>query len=190
MALGLVGLAAFAGQAKVGLPTTVMRWEFPRTGSCHEGLPFADGITGVFVWGGGDTINLTVGRADLWDHRGGYPWTAEQSYTNIMALVSRNDQAGLKRLFSVPVPERLKGRGFAPADKSKHGFVWRLPADEPAALDASVRETESGSALFVRTARGKTPIPALSAAVGFAGVAEDSREYWRRSEFNGGDNYG
>ena len=33
-------------------------------------LEFADGKTGVLVWGGGDTINLTVGRADLWDHRG------------------------------------------------------------------------------------------------------------------------
>ena len=50
-----------------------VEWEFPRTGNCHEGMPFSDGVTGVLVWGGDDTINLTVGRADLWDHRGGYP---------------------------------------------------------------------------------------------------------------------
>ena len=64
-----------------------VEWEFPRTGSCHEGMAFADGVTGVLVWGGGDTINLTVGRADLWDHRGGYDWLDSQSYTNIVSLV-------------------------------------------------------------------------------------------------------
>mgnify|MGYP000352206284 FL=1 len=61
------------------LLATIVQWEFPRTASCHEGIPFADGRTGVLVWGGGDTINLTVGRGDLWDHRGGYAWTDEQS---------------------------------------------------------------------------------------------------------------
>ena len=74
-------------------------WDFPRTGSCHEGMPFADGVTGVLVWGGGNEINLTVGRADLWDHRGGYPWTVEQSYTNIVAAVKSGDASRLLGLF-------------------------------------------------------------------------------------------
>lgn len=73
--------------------------------SCHEGIPFADGKTGVLVWGGGDTVNITVGRGDLWDHRGGYPWTDGQSYTNIISLVGKGDAAALKSLFSAPVPE-------------------------------------------------------------------------------------
>jgi len=64
-----------------------VEWEFPREGGCHEGLAFADGVTGVLVWGGGDTVKLTVGRADLWDHRGGYGWKASQSYSNIVSLV-------------------------------------------------------------------------------------------------------
>lgn len=46
-------------------------WDFPREGCCHEGMAFADGKTGVLVWGGGDTLKITVGRGDLWDHRGG-----------------------------------------------------------------------------------------------------------------------
>ena len=74
-------------------------WEFPRTGSCHEGMPFADGVTGVLVWGGGDTVNLTVGRSDLWDHRGGYPWLPEQSYTNIVSAVRSGDGDRLLSLF-------------------------------------------------------------------------------------------
>ena len=82
-----------------------IEWTFPRLGSCHEGLPFADGVTGVLAWGGGDTVNLTIGRGDLWDHRGGYPWTDSQSYSNIIALVKKNDGAALKALFSHEIPK-------------------------------------------------------------------------------------
>jgi len=81
-----------------------VEWTFPKTGSCHDGIPFADGTTGVLAWGGDDTLNLTVGRADLWDRRGGYPWTDEQSYTNIVAAVRSGDAARLYGLFSKTVP--------------------------------------------------------------------------------------
>ena len=80
-------------------------WEFPRMDSCHEGMAFSDGITGVLVWGGGDTINLTVGRADLWDHRGGYPWTDEQNYKVIVSAVQRGDSDKLYGLFKKVTPE-------------------------------------------------------------------------------------
>ena len=89
---------AFALAAASASATTV-EWEFPLTNSCHEGIAFADGVTGVLVWGGGDTINLTVGRADLWDHRGGYDWLPSQSYTNIVALVHAGRKDELLKLF-------------------------------------------------------------------------------------------
>ena len=82
-----------------------VEWEFPRTGNCHEGMPFSDGVTGVLVWGGDDTINLTVGRADLWDHRGGYPWTSGQNYTNIVRLVEEGSKSALDALFSKETPK-------------------------------------------------------------------------------------
>ena len=102
-----------------------VEWEFPRLGTCHEGIPFSDGVTGVLVWGGGDEIRLTVGRADLWDHRGGYPWLASQSYTNIVALVQAGRKEELLGLFKKETPkgetppprgvgcERLQMRIFA-----------------------------------------------------------------------------
>ena len=62
---------AIAAMAALGSFAETVTWDFPRTGSCHEGLAFGDGRTGVLVWGGGNEIRLTVGRADLWDHRGG-----------------------------------------------------------------------------------------------------------------------
>ena len=83
---------------------TPVEWIFPRTGTCHEGMAFSDGKTGVLLWGGGETVNLTVGRADLWDHRGGYPWTEEQSYTNIVDAVQKGDVARLSALFRKETP--------------------------------------------------------------------------------------
>lgn len=79
-------------------------WDFPRDGNCHEGLAFSDGITGVLVWGGDDVLKITVGRGDLWDHRGGYPWTEAQSYTNIVAAVASGDRDRLYSLFKKNTP--------------------------------------------------------------------------------------
>ena len=82
-----------------------VEWDFPRMGSCHEGIAFGDGKTGVLVWGGGDEIRLTVGRSDLWDHRGGYSWTPEQNYTNIVAAVHSGDKDRLYGLFKKETPK-------------------------------------------------------------------------------------
>ena len=100
-AMGLLALTASAAN---------VRWDFPREGCCHEGMAFADGKTGVLVWGGGDTLKITVGRGDLWDHRGGYAWTPEQNYTNIIAAVRTGDNERLRALFKNDVPENWGGR--------------------------------------------------------------------------------
>ena len=92
------------------LLAVVIEWTFPLTDTCHEGLAFADGTTGVLVWGGGDEIRLTVGRGDLWDHRGGSSWTDEQSYSNIVSLVRQGRGDRLKGLFRVDEPANWGGR--------------------------------------------------------------------------------
>ena len=73
-------------------------WEFP-VGYSQAGLPFADGRTGFLVWGGTNTLNVTVSRADLWDHRGGYEWTTNQTYANIRDLLQSRNPKGLEDLF-------------------------------------------------------------------------------------------
>ena len=92
----------FSAMTVVAVP---VEWDFPRMGSCHEGIAFGDGKTGVLVWGGGDEIRLTVGRSDLWDHRGGYSWTPEQNYTNIVAAVHSGDKDRLYGLFKKDTPK-------------------------------------------------------------------------------------
>ena len=101
---GRLAVAAAMVLAVLRLAAAV-EWEFPRLGGCHEGMAFAGGASGVLVWGGGDTVNLTVGRVDMWDHRGGYPWTDGQSYTNILAAVRDGDEQRLKGLFNKDTPE-------------------------------------------------------------------------------------
>jgi hypothetical protein len=90
--------------ASIALEAVPVEWQFPRNGNCHEGMAFSDGVTGVLVWGGEDTLKITVGRGDLWDHRGGYPWTEEQSYTNIVSAVNSGDAKRLYSLFKKETP--------------------------------------------------------------------------------------
>ena len=102
-AFACAGAALFALVAATAAASQV-EWQFPRMGSCHEGLAFGNGKTGVLVWGGDSEIRLTVGRSDLWDHRGGYPWTPEQSYANIVAAVNSGDKNRLLSLFKKVTP--------------------------------------------------------------------------------------
>ena len=99
-----VAAAAFLFSAMTVFAAPV-EWDFPRMGSCHEGIAFGDGKTGVLVWGGGDEIRLSVGRSDLWDHRGGYSWMPEQNYTNIVAAVHSGDKDRLYGLFKKETPK-------------------------------------------------------------------------------------
>ena len=96
---------ADGGNALVEKRAKPLEWLFP-TGdeTPHEGMAFADGVTGVLAWGGGDTLKLTVGRADLWDHRGGYTWTDAQSYTNITDAILKGDKERLEALFRKETP--------------------------------------------------------------------------------------
>ena len=82
-----------------------LEWLFPMGDATpHEGMAFADGVTGVLAWGGGDTLKLTVSRADLWDHRGGYVWLESQSYTNITDAILKGDKERLLGLFKKETP--------------------------------------------------------------------------------------
>ena len=98
-------LAFVFAAASLSVFAETVTWEFPRLGSCHEGLAFGDSRTGVLVWGGDRDIRLTVGRSDLWDHRGGYVWTPAQSYTNIVAAVRSGDRDRLYGLFKKETPK-------------------------------------------------------------------------------------
>ncbi len=73
-------------------------WKFPLPHT-HSGVLQGNGTMGIMLWGGGRILNVTAGRADCWDHRGGLQWTPQQSYENIKRCLKNNDEAGLRALF-------------------------------------------------------------------------------------------
>ena len=83
------------------LPRPPVHWFFPRP-HVHEGVPFANAVTGALVWGEGCHLRVTLGRVDLWDHRGGMPWTAAHNYRDICAALEAHDEARLNAIFAIP----------------------------------------------------------------------------------------
>ncbi len=90
------------GSTEEAKPTPVqvqpLIWTFPLPRT-HTGVPLGNGRTGVLVWGAGNVLRLTIGRADLWDHRGGMPWTEAQNYAAIRSCLESGDEAGIARIF-------------------------------------------------------------------------------------------
>ena len=93
--------------------TQTLDWTFPLPRT-HTGFPLGNGRTGLIVWGGGSTLRITVGRADLWDHRGGMPWTERQNYHDIRARLEANDEEGIRDLFC-PETARTPGQPAKPS---------------------------------------------------------------------------
>ncbi|MBO5793191.1 MAG: hypothetical protein J6S54_12070, partial [Lentisphaeria bacterium] len=51
----------------------------------QTGAVLGNSYLGVMVWGGGSTLNISLGCAALWDHRGGMEWTEKQNLKDIHA---------------------------------------------------------------------------------------------------------
>ncbi len=90
-----------------------LHWEFPLTRT-HCGILLGNARMGVMLWGQEDTLRITVGRADLWDHRGGMQWTDKQSYNNIRTCLEREDREGLNALFRTDT-EGIPGQPSRPS---------------------------------------------------------------------------
>jgi alpha-L-fucosidase 2 len=82
------------------LSTPVLRWDFPLPRT-HTGVLLGNGIQGLMVWGE-STLNITVGRAGFWDHRGGNAFASRTTYAEVRRLLEANDEAGIRRAFAPP----------------------------------------------------------------------------------------
>ncbi len=67
----------------------------PRT---HCGVALGNGLCGALVWGK-ETINVTVNRADWWDHRGGERLAEGNDYGRLVAAYDPDDGAPLQAAF-------------------------------------------------------------------------------------------
>jgi len=73
--------------------------EFPLDSS-QKGAMTGNGKTGALLWGKDNVLNITLGCADLWDHRGGFEWTAEQNFEAVCDALKRKDADGIKAMFA------------------------------------------------------------------------------------------
>ena len=101
---GLAAYAAVAASAAVlasdangggllDLAAPVERWE--------DGIPLGNGGAGALLWGGGDTLNVTLDRADFW-HNVDKPCYMAPGFTwkNLIDVVADKDDARRAALFS------------------------------------------------------------------------------------------
>ncbi|MBR2440777.1 MAG: hypothetical protein IKB25_11315 [Lentisphaeria bacterium] len=73
--------------------------EFPLTEQ-QQGAMLGNGLLGAHLWGEKNTLNMSIGCASLWDHRGGLPWTPEQNFEFIRNSVAAGDIDGIKAVFA------------------------------------------------------------------------------------------
>ena len=129
-------------------------WEFPLQRT-HTGILQGNGRLGAIIWGQGNTLSITLGRADLWDHRGGLAWTEQMSYANIRRCLETNDEAGMRRLFDRE--PAAQGDPPRPTVLPLGRFDIRLAAD--ATIDRGTLELANGRiTLNVLQKRGASQI--------------------------------
>ena len=81
----------------------------------HAGIAMGNGLFGALIWGE-DSINITINRADFWDHRGEYhPTEGVTTYENIKKLYNPADASWTGQVFPVK-----------PKASNVHA-PWRLP---------------------------------------------------------------
>ncbi len=78
-----------------------LRWQFPLRRT-HAGVLMGNGTQGLMVWGGDRTLNVTVGRAGFWDHRGGNEFSARTTFGEVKKLLQAKDEEGIKKVFELP----------------------------------------------------------------------------------------
>jgi len=88
-------------------------WNFPLPRT-HTGMALANATTGLLVWGEQNHLKITIGRADLWDNRGGLHWTEKQNYSAIRKNLEDNNEAGLRDIFKTDT-EGIPGQPRRPS---------------------------------------------------------------------------
>ncbi|MCQ2396662.1 MAG: hypothetical protein MJ106_03070, partial [Lentisphaeria bacterium] len=91
----------------------------------QTGAMLGNGLTGALVWGAEHTLNVTLGNAALWDHRGGWDWSPKQNLDAITEALKKKDTATLKALFESKKPDGIRRATLIPLCRLK----FTLPAE-------------------------------------------------------------
>ena len=143
-------------------------WLFPLDRP-HVGIKLGANRIGLLVWGGGDTLQLSIGVPTLWDHDGGAEWRDGQSYQAIRKVLEKGDGKGLRKIFPPTgkspqlcpmgrVILKFKGRKLntATLDIRSGTLSVRFAGRRPGALLLGV-DWDSG-VIFARMSGGEAPV--------------------------------
>jgi alpha-L-fucosidase 2 len=81
-----------------------LEWKFPMKRT-HTGILIGNGIQGIMVWGYDNQLNITLGRAGFWDHRGGNEFASRTTFKEVKKLLYAGNEEGLRQAFAVPEKE-------------------------------------------------------------------------------------
>ena len=96
----LLVAAGTAGATDIGLSAPIVRWE--------DALPLGNGQAGALVWGGGDTLRLSLDRADYWHLSTNTVFENPAfNWTNLIVYAAR-DVEERKRIFEGRVGDSTK----------------------------------------------------------------------------------
>lgn len=102
------------GSSRLDIRDGVMRLAAP-IDRWDEGVPLGNGVMGGLLWGGGNTIRLSLDRGDLWDLRVPEAFKDPRwNYAAMQKMVAEKDEATFHQLFDVPYdtvayPTKLPG---------------------------------------------------------------------------------
>ena len=88
-----ISASAFAnGDALIDLKAPVSSWE--------DGIPLGNGGAGALVWGGGDTLNITLDRADFWHNVVPSRYDSPDfTWDTLVDTVAKKDDARRREIF-------------------------------------------------------------------------------------------
>lgn len=115
----------------------------------QSGALMGNGVTGEMLWGSGNKLNISLGCADLWDHRGGMEWTEKQNFKDIRAALEADDMEKIKTFFNQEPTDGVRRPSLIPVGR----IVLTLP--ENACLLRYVQEFDSGSTKIFYELDGK-----------------------------------
>lgn len=98
--------------------------DFPLT-EIQQGAMLGNGLAGATLWGIGNILNLTIGCASLWDHRGGMEWKPSQNYSDISRMLKNGETENLLNLFKCNWNGNVQRPSLIPLGR----VVIRLPED-------------------------------------------------------------
>ncbi len=78
-----------------------LEWKFPLKRT-HTGILIGNGTQGIMIWGYDNQLNITIGRAGFWDHRGGNEFASRTTFKEVKKLLYAGDEEGLRQAFAVP----------------------------------------------------------------------------------------